>query len=86
MWRANDVATDPLLLDVIKGVLGSGIWLSCAHAKNPLLGTEAQSILRDDGTPGRFKFPGEDPHPHRPIVCNTLEPPTRISPYTGAER
>ena len=69
---ADDVATNPLLLDVMRGVLGPGVWLSCAHAKNPLPGTTAQHIHRDDGTPGRFKFPGDDPHPHRPIVCNTL--------------
>jgi hypothetical protein len=35
---ADDVATDPLLLDVMEGVLGKGVWLSCAHAKNPLPG------------------------------------------------
>jgi hypothetical protein len=69
---ADDVATDPLLLDVIEGVLGKGVWLSCAHAKNPLPGTGAQVVHRDDGTPGRFNIPGEHPHPHKPIVCNTL--------------
>ena len=77
---ADDVATDPLLIDVMEGVLGPGVWLSCAHAKNPLPGTTAQAIHRDDGTPGRFKFPGDDPHPHRPIVCNTL---LALDPFTA---
>eukprot|EP00747_Dinoflagellata_sp_TGD_P166273 gnl/TRDRNA2_/TRDRNA2_188820_c0_seq1.p1 gnl/TRDRNA2_/TRDRNA2_188820_c0~~gnl/TRDRNA2_/TRDRNA2_188820_c0_seq1.p1 ORF type:complete len:341 (+),score=62.42 gnl/TRDRNA2_/TRDRNA2_188820_c0_seq1:59-1081(+) len=63
----DEVGMDPLLRAVISGIIGPNFWLSCAHAKCPFPGCAPQGLHRDDG---RFAFPA--PHPHRPMVANTL--------------
>ena len=61
----DDIATDPLLLKVIDGVLGPAFQLSVACAMRPGPGAVNQVLHRDDVMYGV-------PRPHFPVVANTL--------------
>ena len=76
---ADHVATDPLLLKVIEGVLGPAFQLSVACAMRPGPGAVNQILHRDDATYGV-------PRPHFPVVANTLIALDDFTRENGATR
>lgn len=78
--RAVDhIATDPLLLKVIDGVLGPAFQLSVACAMRPGPGAVNQVLHRDDVMYGV-------PRPHFPVVANTLIALDGFTRENGATR
>ena len=78
--RAVDgIATDPLLLKVIDGVLGPAFQLSVACAMRPGPGAVNQVLHRDDVMYGV-------PRPHFPVVGNTLIALDDFTRENGATR
>ena len=76
---ADHVATDPLLLKVIEGVLGPAFQLSVACAMRPGPGAVNQVLHRDDVMYGV-------PRHHFPVVANTLIALDDFSHANGATR
>ena len=76
---ADHVATDPLLLKVIEGVLGPAFQLSVACAMRPGPGAVNQVLHRDDVMYGV-------PRPHFPVVANTLVALDDFTRENGATR
>ena len=76
---ADHVATDPLLLKVIEGVLGPAFQLSVACAMRPGPGAVNQVLHRDDVMYGV-------PRPHFPVVANTLIALDDFTRENGATR
>ena len=76
---ADGIATDPLLLKVIEGVLGPAFQLSVACAMRPGPGAVNQVLHRDDVMYGV-------PRPHFPVVANTLIALEDFSRANGATR
>ena len=76
---ADGIATDPLLLKVIEGVLGPAFQLSVACAMRPGPGAVRQVLHRDDVMYGV-------PRPHFPVVANTLIALDDFTRENGATR
>jgi ectoine hydroxylase-related dioxygenase (phytanoyl-CoA dioxygenase family) len=76
---ADGIATDPLLLKVIEGVLGPAFQLSVACAMRPGPGAMKQVLHRDDVMYGV-------PRPHFPVVANTLIALDDFTRANGATR
>ncbi|NKB98897.1 MAG: hypothetical protein GKR90_10450 [Pseudomonadales bacterium] len=76
---ADAVATDPLLLKVIEGVLGPLFQLSVATAMCPDPGVDPQGLHQDDG-----HYPL--PRPRPPFIANTLIALDDFTQANGATR
>mgnify|MGYP001408412517 CR=1 FL=1 len=76
---ADEIAIHPMLLKIVRGVLGPLFQMSAATAMCPGPGAEAQGFHQDDG-----HWP--IPRPHVPLCCNTFIALDDFTPENGATR